>query len=148
MIALANDHAGIALKEEIKKLLDQRGLEYKDFGTNTEASVDYPIYGEAVGKAVASGDCDRGIIICGTGIGISIAANKVPGVRAALCTDCFMAEMARRHNNANILALGARVLGGGLVQKIVETFLDTEFEGGRHERRVDIISAIEEKYSK
>ncbi|MDD6189281.1 MAG: ribose 5-phosphate isomerase B [Clostridiales bacterium] len=148
MIALANDHAGIALKEEIKKLLDQRGLEYKDFGTNTEASVDYPIYGEAVGKAVASGDCDRGIIICGTGIGISIAANKVPGVRAALCTDCFMAEMARRHNNANILALGARVLGGGLALKIVETFLDTEFEGGRHERRVDIISAIEEKYSK
>ena len=145
MIALANDHSGIALKEEIKKLLDQRGLEYKDFGTNTEASVDYPIYGEAVGKAVVSGDCDRGIIICGTGIVISIAANKLPGVRAALCTDCFMAEMTRRHNNANILALGARVLGHGLALKIVETFLDTEFEGGRHERRVDIISAIEER---
>ena len=148
MIALANDHAGIALKEEIKKLLDKRGLEYKDFGTNTEASVDYPIYGEAAGKAVASGECDRGIIICGTGVGISIAANKVPGVRAALCTDCFTAEMTRRHNNANILALGARVLGSGLALKIVETFLDTEFEGGRHERRVDIITAIEGKYSK
>lgn len=145
MIALANDHAGIALKDEIKKLLDKRGLEYKDFGTNTEASVDYPIYGEAAGKAVASGECDRGIIICGTGIGISIAANKVRGARAALCTDCFMAEMTRRHNDANILALGARVLGHGLALKIVETFLDTEFEGGRHERRIDIISAIEER---
>ncbi|MBQ4090647.1 MAG: ribose 5-phosphate isomerase B [Clostridia bacterium] len=145
MIALANDHSGIALKEEIKKLLDKRGLEYKDFGTNTEASVDYPIYGESVAKAVVSGECDRGIIICGTGIGISIAANKVRGARAALCTDCFMAEMTRRHNDANILALGARVLGHGLALKIVETFLDTEFEGGRHARRVDIISAIEER---
>ena len=145
MIALANDHSGIALKEEIKKLLDQRGLEYKDFGTNTEASVDYPIYGESVAKAVVSGECDRGIIICGTGIGISIAANKVRGARAALCTDCFMAEMTRRHNDANILALGARVLGHGLALKIVETFLDTEFEGGRHARRLDIISAIEER---
>lgn len=145
MIALANDHSGIALKEEIKKLLDKRGLEYKDFGTNTEASVDYPIYGESVAKAVVSGECERGIIICGTGIGISIAANKVRGARAALCTDCFMAEMTRRHNDANILALGARVLGHGLALKIVETFLDTEFEGGRHARRVDIISAIEER---
>ncbi len=148
MIALANDHAGIALKTEIKKLLDQRGIEYKDFGTNTEASVDYPIYGEAAGKAVASGECERGIIICGTGIGISIAANKVKGVRAALCTNCFMAEMARRHNDANILALGARVLGSGLALKIVETFLDTDFEGGRHQRRIDIIAAIEEKENK
>ena len=145
MIALANDHSGIALKEEIKKLLDKRGLEYKDFGTNTEASVDYPIYGESVAKAVVSGECERGIIICGTGIGISIAANKVRGARAALCTDCFMAEMTRRHNDANILALGARVVGHGLALKIVETFLDTEFEGGRHARRVDIISAIEER---
>ena len=145
MIALANDHSGIALKEEIKKLLDKRGLAYKDFGTNTEASVDYPIYGESVAKAVVSGECERGIIICGTGIGISIAANKVRGARAALCTDCFMAEMTRRHNDANILALGARVLGHGLALKIVETFLDTEFEGGRHARRVDIISAIEER---
>ena len=145
MIALANDHSGIALKEEIKKLLDKRGLAYKDFGTNTEASVDYPIYGESVAKAVVSGECDRCIIICGTGIGISIAANKVRGARAALCTDCFMAEMTRRHNDANILALGARVVGHGLALKIVETFLDTEFEGGRHARRVDIISAIEER---
>ena len=143
MIALANDHSGIALKDEIKKLLDKRGLEYKDFGTNTEASVDYPIYGEAVAKAVVSGECDRGIIICGTGIGISIAANKVRGARAALCTDCFMAEMTRRHNDANILALGARVVGHGLALKIVETFLDTGFEGGRHERRVNKMMELE-----
>ena len=139
MIALANDHSGIALKEEIKKLLDQRGLEYKDFGTNTEASVDYPIYGESVAKAVVSGECDRGIIICGTGIGISIAANKVRGARAALCTDCFMAEMTRRHNDANMLAMGAGMIGPNVAERIVETFLNTEFEGGRHERRVNLI---------
>lgn len=145
MIALANDHAGVALKEEIKKLLDSRGLAYKDLGTNTTDSVDYPVYGEAAARAVASGECDRAIIICGTGLGISMAANKVRGIRAAVCTDCFMAEMARRHNNANILALGARVVGGGLALKIVETFLDTEFEGGRHQRRVDLISAIEDR---
>ena len=145
MIALANDHAGVALKEEIKKLLDSRGLAYKDLGTNTTDSVDYPIYGEAAARAVASGECDRAIIICGTGLGISMAANKVRGIRAAVCTDCFMAEMARRHNNANILALGARVVGGGLALKIAETFLDTEFEGGRHQRRVDLISALEDR---
>lgn len=145
MIALANDHAGVALKEEIKKLLDEKGLSYKDFGTNTTDSVDYPAFGEAAGNAVASGECDRGIIICGTGIGISIAANKVKGVRAANCTDCFMAEMTRRHNDANILALGARVVGSGLALKIVETFLDTPFEGGRHQRRIDLITAIESK---
>lgn len=145
MIALANDHAGVALKEEIKKLLDSRGLAYKDLGTNTTDSVDYPVYGEAAARAVASGECDRAIIICGTGLGISMAANKVRGIRAAVCTDCFMAEMARRHNNANILALGARVVGGGLALKIAETFLDTEFEGGRHQRRVDLISAIEDR---
>lgn len=148
MIGIGNDHSGIAMKEEIKKLLDQRGIAYKDFGTNTEASVDYPIYGEAVGRAVVSGECEKGIVICGTGLGISIAANKVKGVRAALCTDSFMAEMSRRHNDANVLALGARVLGSGLALKIVETFLDTPFEGGRHQRRIDIIDAIEAKESK
>ncbi len=142
-IALANDHAGVALKEEIKKLLDERGLGYKDFGTNTTDSVDYPEFGAAAGRAVASGECELGIIICGTGIGISIAANKIKGVRAANCTNCFMAEMTRRHNDANILALGARVVGPGLALKIVETFLDTSFEGGRHQRRVDLISALE-----
>ncbi len=145
MIVLANDHAAVALKEEIKKLLDARGLEYKDLGTNSSESVDYPVYGEAAARAVASGECELGIILCGTGLGISMAANKVKGIRAAVCTNCFMAEMARKHNNANMLALGARVVGGGLALKIVETFLDTEFEGGRHQRRVDLISAIEEK---
>ena len=107
--------------------------------------MDYPVYGEAAARAVASGECELGIILCGTGLGISMAANKVKGIRAAVCTNCFMAEMARKHNNANMLALGARVVGGGLALKIVETFLDTEFEGGRHQRRVDLISAIEEK---
>ena len=145
MIALANDHSGIALKEEIKKLLDKRGLEYKDFGTNTEASVDYPIYGEAVAKAVVSGECERGIIICGTGIGISIAANKVNGARCALCADCFSAEMSRAHNDANLLALGGRTVGPELAKRIVDLFLDTEFLGGRHGRRVGKYTEIEKR---
>ncbi len=143
MIAIGSDHGGYALKQEIMKHLTERGLEYKDFGTYTEDSCDYPVYGEAVGRAVASGEFERGIVICGTGIGISIAANKVRGVRAALCGDCYSAEMTRRHNDANILALGARVLGPGLALKIVDTFLDTSFDGGRHARRVSLIGDIE-----
>ncbi|MBS1401631.1 MAG: ribose 5-phosphate isomerase B [Oscillospiraceae bacterium] len=143
MIAIGSDHGGYALKQEIMKHLTERGLEYKDFGTYTEDSCDYPAYGEAVGRAVASGEFERGIVICGTGIGISIAANKVRGVRAALCGDCYSAEMTRRHNDANILALGARVLGTGLALKIVDTFLDTGFDGGRHARRVALIGDIE-----
>jgi ribose 5-phosphate isomerase B len=145
MIAIGSDHGGYALKQEIMAYLDKKGLEYKDFGTYTEDSCDYPVYGEAVGRAVAGGECDRGIIICGTGIGISIAANKVHGVRAALCGDCYSAEMTRRHNDANVLALGARVLGSGLALKIVETFLGTGFDGGRHARRVDLIRDIESR---
>lgn len=145
MIAIGSDHGGFALKQEIMKYLDEKGIEYKDFGTYTEDSCDYPNYGEAVGRAVTSGQCDRGIAICGTGIGISISANKVRGVRAALCGDCYSAEYTRRHNDANVLALGARVMGSGLALKIVDTFLNTEFEGGRHARRVDLISKIEEK---
>lgn len=145
MIAIGSDHGGFALKREIMKYLGEKGIEYKDFGTYTEDSCDYPDYGEAVGRAVASGEFDRGIVICGTGIGISISANKVRGVRAALCGDCYSAEYTRRHNDANVLALGARVLGSGLALKIVEIFLGTEFEGGRHARRVDLISKIEEK---
>ncbi len=144
MLALGSDHGGFALKQEIMKHLEDKGIPYKDFGTYTEDSCDYPVYGETVGRAVVSGECDRGIIICGTGIGISIAANKVKGVRAALCGDCFSAEFTRRHNDANVLALGARVLGSGLALKIVDTFLSTEFEGGRHARRVELISKIEE----
>lgn len=144
MIAVGSDHGGFALKREIMKHLSERGLEFKDFGTYSEESCDYPVYGEAVARAVASGQCDRGILICGTGIGVSITANKVKGIRAALCGDCYSAEYTRRHNDANILTLGARVLGSGLALKIVDIFLDTEFEGGRHERRVELITKIEE----
>ena len=145
MIALGSDHGGFALKQEIIKHLNENGVEYKDFGTYTEDSCDYPVYAEAVGRAVVSGEFESGILICGTGIGISIAANKVHGVRAALCHDCYSAEFTRRHNDANILALGGRVVGPGLAQKIVDIFLNTEFEGGRHARRVELISKIEEK---
>ena len=137
MIGIGSDHGGFELKEAVKKHLEERGLEYKDFGTYTPASCDYPVYGRAVAKAVASGECDRGIIICGTGIGISITANKVKGIRAALCSDCFSAQATREHNDANILAMGARVLGPGLAIKIVDTFLNTPFSGDeRHARRI------------
>ncbi|NLH01337.1 MAG: ribose 5-phosphate isomerase B [Clostridiales bacterium] len=145
MIAIGSDHGGFALKQEIIKHFDENGTKYKDFGTYSEESCDYPVYGELVGKAVASGECELGIVICGTGIGISIAANKIKGVRAALCGDCYSAEYTRRHNNANVLALGGRVIGPGLALKIVDIFLNTEFEGGRHARRVDLISDIEAK---
>ena len=147
MIALGSDHGGLALKKEIMKHLDEKGIAYKDFGTYSEDSCDYPVYGELVGKAVVSGEYESGIVVCGTGIGISIAANKVRGVRAALCGDCYSAEYTRRHNNANVLALGGRVIGDGLALKIVDIFLNTEFEGGRHAKRVELISQIEEKYN-
>ncbi len=140
MIGIGSDHGGYELKEKVKKHLEERGLAYKDFGTYSTASCDYPVYGRAVAKAVASGECDRGIIICGTGIGISITANKVKGIRAALCSDCFSAQATREHNDANILAMGARVLGDGLAMKIVDTFLDTPFSGDeRHVRRISMI---------
>jgi ribose 5-phosphate isomerase B len=144
MLALGSDHGGYALKQEIIEHLDKKGIKYKDFGTHSEDSCDYPVYAESVGRAVASGECEQGILICGTGIGISIAANKIKGIRAALCGDCFSAEFSRLHNDANILALGARVIGAGLALKIVDTFLNTEFEGGRHARRVGLISKFEE----
>ena len=137
MIAIGSDHGGFELKEAVKKHLEERGLEYKDYGTYTKDSCDYPVYGKLVGHAVADGECERGIIICGTGIGISITANKIKGVRAALCGDCFSAEATRLHNDANILALGARVTAEGLALKIVDTFLDTPFSGDeRHLRRI------------
>ena len=137
MIAIGSDHGGFELKEAIKKHLDKRVLEYKDYGTYTKDSCDYPVYGKLVGHAVADGECERGIIICGTGIGISITANKIKGVRAALCGDCFSAEATRLHNDANILSLGARVTAEGLALKIVDTFLDTPFSGDeRHLRRI------------
>ena len=145
MIAIGSDHGGFELKQEIMKHLQARGLEFKDYGTYTTDSCDYPVYGEAVARAVAGGECEKGILICGTGIGISIAANKVKGIRAALCGDCYSAEFTRLHNDANILALGARTTGSGHALKIVDTFLDTQFEGGRHAKRIGLIAEIEEK---
>jgi len=138
-IAIAGDHGGFKLKSEIIKHLESKGFEYKDLGTYNEDSVDYPDYGQAVGKAVASGEFDRGIIICGTGIGISIAANKIPGIRAALCGDCFSAKASREHNDANVLALGERVIGVELAKMITDIWLETKFAGGRHEKRVEKI---------
>ena len=133
MLALGSDHGGYALKQAIAKHLEARGLEYRDYGTYSEASCDYPDFG----RAVAGGEAEYGILICGTGIGISITANKVPGIRAALCGDCFSAEATRSHNDANVLALGARVVGEGLALKIVDTFLDTPFSNDeRHIRRI------------
>ena len=137
MIAIGSDHGGFELKQEIMAHLRERGLEYKDYGTYTAESCDYPDYGKAVAHAVASGEAEKGIIICGTGIGISISANKVRGIRAALCHDCFSAEMTRLHNDANVLAMGARVVGPGLALKITDTFLDTPFSNDeRHIRRI------------
>lgn len=140
MIAIGCDHGGFKLKQAVMKHLEERGLEYKDYGTYSDESCDYPVYGKAVANAVASGECDRGILICGTGIGISIAANKIRGIRAALCGDCFSAEATRLHNDANILAMGARVVGEGLALKIVDIFLDTPFSGDeRHRRRISML---------
>ena len=143
MIAIGSDHGGYALKQQLMKHLTDLGQEYKDYGTYSEESCDYPIYAEAVARAVAGGEAERGILICGTGIGMSIAANKIHGIRCALCGDCYSAELTRRHNDANILALGARVLGEGLAEKIMDTFLATEFEGGRHARRIGLIADLE-----
>ena len=145
MIAIGSDHAGFGLKEEIRDYLDELGIEYTDCGVYGTDSCDYPVYGEKVARAVASGQAERGIVICGTGLGISITANKVKGIRCAVCGDCYSAEMARLHNDANVLALGARVTGGGLARKIVQIFLGTEFAGGRHAQRVALIGALEER---
>lgn len=147
-IAIACDHGGLNLKKAIKKYLDDNGYEVCDFGTDSTASCDYPDYALPAAEAVASGTCERGIVICSTGIGVSIVANKVPGVRCAHCHDSYCAEFTRLHNNSNMLALGEKVVGVGYALKIVETFLKTEFEGGRHQRRVDKITEIEKKYSK
>ncbi len=141
MIALGCDHGGYQLKQEIMKHLEGLGLAYKDFGTYSEDSCDYPDYSKKVAEAILSGECERGILICGTGIGITIAANRYKGIRAANCTDCFMAEATREHNDANILGLGARVVGAGLALKIVDTFLETPFSNG--ERHIQRIAKIE-----
>ena len=140
MIALGSDHGGYELKQEIIKYLKENEIEYKDFGCYSTESCDYPVYAKDVAAAVAGGECEKGILICGTGIGISIAANKVKGIRAAVCTDCFTAEATRLHNDANILALGGRVVGPGLAVKITDTFLNTDFSGDeRHIRRISQI---------
>ncbi|WP_352419510.1 ribose 5-phosphate isomerase B [Proteiniborus sp.] len=145
-IGLGCDHAGYELKGHIKEYLDGKGIEYIDFGTNSTESVDYPDFGAKVAEAVKNGECDKGIICCGTGIGISISANKVPGIRCALCGDCYSARMSIEHNNANILAIGARVTGKDLAIEIIDTWLKAEFQGGKHERRVNKIKDIENKY--
>lgn len=147
-IAIGCDHGAFQLKNEIIKFLNDEKYEVKDFGTYSEESCDYPDIALPVAEAVANKEYDFGILVCGTGIGIGIAANKVPGIRAALCSDTFSAHATREHNNANILTMGQRVVGTGLALDIVKTFLNTEFEGGRHQKRIDKISEIEKKYSK
>ncbi len=142
-IAIGNDHVAVELKNHIKKYVESLGHTVVNFGTDTTESCDYPVYGEKVARAVASGECDRGILICGTGIGISVTANKVKGIRAAVCSEPYSARLTRQHNNANIIAFGARVVGSAVAEMIVYEFLNTEYEGGRHQRRLDLISAIE-----
>ena len=143
MIAIASDHGGYQLKEHLKAYLAAKGITCEDFGTNSTESCDYPVFGRAAAEAVSSGRCEKGIVICTTGIGISITANKVKGIRCALCSDPLSAELCRQHNNANMLALGAGIVGPNLAQRIVDTFLSTEFEGGRHARRVGLIMEME-----
>lgn len=143
MIALGSDHAGFPLKEAIKEHLDERGIAYKDCGAYNTDSVDYPYQAKKTCELVVSGECDKAILCCGTGIGISIAANKIKGIRAACCSDYFSAKYTRLHNDANALCMGARVIGTGAALELVDVFLDTEFEGGRHQRRIDQISELE-----
>lgn len=145
MIAIGSDHAALEFKKEIEDYLDTKGIEYKDFGCYSKDRTDYPIYGEKVGKAVASGEYEKGLLFCGTGVGISLSANKVNGIRAVVCSDCYTAQLSRQHNNTNILALGARVVGIELAKMIIDIWLSTEFEGGRHQDRIDMIKRIEDE---
>lgn len=145
MIALGSDHAGFALKEEIKQFLDEQNIAYKDFGAYTTDRVDYPDMAVAPCNAVANGECEKALLFCGTGVGISIAANKIKGIRACVCSDWFSAKYTRLHNNANVLCLGGRVVGGGLARELVDVFLHTDFEGGRHADRVEKINALDEQ---
>lgn len=144
-IAIGNDHAAVELKNHIKKYVEDMGHTVINFGTDTNDSCDYPVYGEKVGRAVAGGEADLGILICGTGIGISLAANKVKGVRAAVCSEPYSAKLTRMHNDANIIAFGARVVGEAMAEMIVYEFLNAKYEGGRHQRRVDMIGDIENR---
>ena len=142
-IAIGNDHTAVAMKNGIVAHLEAKGYEVVNFGTDATDRSDYPIYGKRVADAVASGECDLGVLICGTGIGISLTANKVKGIRAAVCSESYSAKMTRMHNDANIIAFGARVVGQATAEEIVDAFLEAEYEGGRHARRVDMISAVE-----
>lgn len=143
-IAIGNDHVAVEMKNHIIEYLTAKGHEIVDFGTDSNERCDYPIYGKKVADAVAKGECEFGILICGTGIGISLAANKVKGIRAAVCSDPYSARLTRQHNNANIIAFGARVVGEATAEMIVDEFLNAEYEGGRHQARIDMISAIEQ----
>ncbi len=138
-IGIASDHGGFELKEKLKSYLSEKGIEVVDYGTDSTESVDYPVYGKKAAKGVIAGEVEKAVVICGTGIGISLAANKVEGIRCALCTNEYMAKMSRNHNDANMLALGARVIGDELAKSILDTFLAKEFLAGRHKRRVDLI---------
>lgn len=143
-IAIGNDHVAVDMKNHISAYLTEKGYEIVNFGTDSTERADYPVYGKLVADAVASGECDLGILICGTGIGISLAANKVKGIRAAVCSEPYSARLTRQHNNANIIAFGARVVGIATAEMIVDEFLNAEYEGGRHQKRIDMIAAIEE----
>ena len=144
-LAIGNDHVAVEMKKEIKKYLEDKGIEVIDVGTNSTESFNYPISGYKGGKMVASGEVDGGVLICGTGVGISLAANKVKGIRACCCSDSFSCEYTRRHNDANALCMGGRVVGPGLACQLVDIFLNTEFEGGRHQRRIDKLTALENR---
>lgn len=145
MLVIASDHGGLALKQELMEHLRANGVEFEDIGTYTTDSCDYPIYAEKAARGVAEGKYEKGILVCGTGIGMSLAANKIAGIRCAVLSDCFSAEMCRAHNDANMIALGGRVIGPELAKRIVDLFLNTEFTGGRHANRVDMIRALETK---
>lgn len=145
MIALACDHGALALKEAVKKHLTEIGLDFKDFGTYTADSCDYPDYAAPAARAVASGECDRGIVMCTTGIGVSMVANKIKGIRCALLSDKMSARLTRQHNDTNMMALGAGVVGEKLAMEIIDTWLETDFEGGRHQRRIDKLMALEQE---
>ncbi len=148
LIAIASDHAGIRLKKIVKEFLDEKSMKYEDYGTDSAESVDYPDFAEKISREILRGNIERGILICGTGIGMSIVANKFPGIRAALCNDLFTAKMSRMHNDANVLVIGGRIVGDDLAKEIVKVWFDTKFEGGRHLRRLEKIKNIEERCGK
>ena len=147
-IGIANDHAAVEMKQQVVAYLKEKGYDVVNYGTDSTESCDYPVYGEKIGHAVVSGEVDFGIAICGTGLGISLAANKVHGIRAAVCSEPYTARLSRQHNNANVLAFGSRVIGIELAKMIIDEFLGAEFEGGRHQRRVDMIMDVERRESK